>query len=172
MKEKELVRFGVSMPQDLAEQFDGFITEQGYGNRSEAIRDLVRKVLLQPERLSAAETVAGTVVIVYDHHVSDLSKQLTELQHEYHHDIISTMHVHLNHEQCLEIVVVQGAYGRLRLLTDSIQVLRGVSYAELSVSHIEVAGTAHRHSSRQEGHDHGHAHGHRHGKAENVENAE
>jgi CopG family nickel-responsive transcriptional regulator len=156
MKEKELVRFGVSMPQELAEQFDGFIAEQGYGNRSEAIRDLVRKVLLQPDRLPTTETVAGTVVIVYDHHVSDLSKQLTELQHEYHHDIISTMHVHLNHEQCLEIVVVQGAYGRLRQLTDSIQVLRGVSYAELSVSHIEASGEAHRHSRDLHGHRHNH----------------
>lgn len=153
MKEKELVRFGVSMPQDLVERFDGFIGEQGYGNRSEAIRDLVRKVLLQPERLRPDETVAGTVVIVYDHHVSDLSKQLTELQHHAHHDIISTMHVHLNHEQCLEIVVVQGAYGRLRTLTEAIQVLRGVTYAELSVSHIEPSGEAHRHRSPQ---DHGH----------------
>ncbi|MCI3920076.1 nickel-responsive transcriptional regulator NikR [Paenibacillus sp. TRM 82003] len=141
------------MPQELAERFDAFIGEQGYGNRSEAIRDLVRKVLLQPERLRPEETVAGTVVIVYDHHVSDLSKQLTELQHDYHHDIISTMHVHLNHEQCLEIVVVQGAYGRLRTLTESIQVLRGVAYAELSVSHMEASGEAHRH---RHAHDHEH----------------
>ncbi|TLS51319.1 nickel-responsive transcriptional regulator NikR [Paenibacillus antri] len=143
MKEKELVRFGVSMPQELVEQFDRVIAAQGYGNRSEAIRDLVRKELLQPDRLPPEEAVAGTVVIVYDHHVSDLSKQLTELQHDYHHDIISTMHVHLNHDQCLEIVVVKGAYGRLSRLTDAIRVLRGVAYAQLSVSHIEPAGHGH-----------------------------
>jgi len=153
-KEKELVRFGVSMPQDLIERFDRVIAEQGYGNRSEAIRDLVRKELLQPERLPAASAVAGTVVIVYDHHVSDLSKQLTELQHDYHHDIISTMHVHLNHDQCLEIVVVKGAYGRLFRMTEAIRVLRGVTYAELSVSHIEGEGGGHAH-----GHGHGHGHG-------------
>ncbi len=143
MKEKELVRFGVSMPQELVEQFDRVIAAQGYGNRSEAIRDLVRKALLQPDRLPPEEAVAGTVVIVYDHHVSDLSKQLTELQHDYHHDIISTMHVHLNHDQCLEIVVVKGAYGRLSRLTDAIRVLRGVAYAQLSVSHIEPAAHEH-----------------------------
>jgi len=148
MKEKELVRFGVSMPQELVERFDRVIAERGYGNRSEAIRDLVRKELLQPDRLAPSAAVAGTVVIVYDHHVSDLSQQLTELQHDYHHDIVSTMHVHLNHEQCLEIVVVKGAYGRLRQLTEAIRSLRGVTYAELSVSHIETAahGGGHGHS--------------------------
>src|SRR5690606_21569546 len=81
MKDNELVRFGVSMPHDLAEQFDRLIEVQGYGSRSEAIRDLVRKELLRPERLSPSEEVAGTIVIVYDHHVSDVSKQMTELQH-------------------------------------------------------------------------------------------
>jgi CopG family nickel-responsive transcriptional regulator len=145
MKEKDLVRFGVSMPQELVEQFDRVIAEQGYGSRSEAIRDLVRNRLLQPDLLPPTEAVAGTVVIVYDHHVSDLSKGLTELQHEYHRDIISTMHVHLNHDQCLEIVVVKGAYGRLSRLTDAIRVLRGVSYAQLSVSHIEPASHDHAH---------------------------
>ena len=146
-KDKELVRFGVSMPQELIEEFDAFISKQGYGNRSEAIRDLVRKVLIQPEKIAPEEHVAGTIVIVYDHHFTDLPNYLMDLQHYYHHEIISTMHVHLNHDQCLEIVVVKGAYGRLRQLTEAIRVMRGVSYAELSVSHIEAG-------------DHGHVHAH------------
>jgi len=160
MKEKELVRFGVSMPQELVDRFDRFIAEQGYGNRSEAIRDLVRKELLQPERLAPTERVAGTVVIVYDHHVPDLSQQLTVLQHDFHRDIISTMHVHLNHDQCLEIIVVQGAYERLRQLTEAIRVQRGVFYAELSVSHIGTAGAeaGHGHDDRRHGHGHDRSH--------------
>jgi CopG family nickel-responsive transcriptional regulator len=132
-----LTRFGVSMPEELVTRFDQMITEQGYDNRSEAIRDLIRKALLEPNRITASESVAGTIVMVYDHHVRDLPITLMELQHGFHHDIISTMHIHLNHDQCLEILVVRGQIQRLRELTNLIHVQKGVIYAELSVTHIE-----------------------------------
>lgn len=147
MSDKDaLVRFGISMPQSLIEQYDQLIALQGYDNRSEAIRDLVRKALLVNSSMQEEETVAGTIVMVYDHHVSDLPITLTELQHDYHHEIISTMHIHLNHQQCLEILVVRGKVRLLRTLQQRIQVLKGVSYAELSVTHVDEA------------HGHGHPH--------------
>jgi len=137
MKEKDtLIRFGVSMPEELVKQFDERIAEQGYTNRSEAIRDLVRKSLLDSEWTKSDQVVAGTIVMVYDHHISNLPLYLMELQHKFHHEIISTMHVHLNHDQCLEILVVKGPLQRLRNLHQMIQIQKGVAYAELSVSHL------------------------------------
>lgn len=147
MSEKEaLVRFGISMPQSLIEQYDKLIATQGYDNRSEAIRDLTRKALLASSSMQPDETVAGTIVMVYDHHISDLPITLMELQHDYHHAIISTMHIHLNHQQCLEILVVRGKVQKLRELQQRIQVLKGVGYAELSVTHVDEHGHTHSHS--------------------------
>lgn len=154
MSDKDnLVRFGISMPQSLIEQFDRLIALQGYDNRSEAIRDLTRKALLTSSSMQPNEMVAGTIVMVYDHEIRDLPITLMELQHDYHHAIISTMHIHLNHQQCLEILVVRGEVEKLRELQQRIQVLKGVGYAELSVTHVDE------HSSSQ---NHGHHHGHHH----------
>ncbi len=138
MQNDELARFGVSIPNELLAQFDTMIHNQGYHNRSEAIRDLIRKSLLQPSQFPESQMVAGTIVMVYDHHVSELPISLTELQHDYHHQIISTMHIHLNHHQCLEILVVRGEMRRLRELSDHIRVLKGILYTELSVTHIDI----------------------------------
>ena len=151
MAEKdELTRFGVSFPAPLIEQFDQYIEDQGYTNRSAAIRDLVRRSLLEPSRLRSDELVAGTIVMVYDHHISELPMVLMELQHQFHHDIISTMHVHLNHAQCLEVIVVRGNVSNLRSLHQQIQVQNGVFYAELSVTYADDQGSSE--------HNHGHEH--------------
>jgi CopG family nickel-responsive transcriptional regulator len=170
MNEKEaLVRFGISMPQSLIEQFDSMIVNQGYDNRSEAVRDLVRRALLAPGHIQTEQMAAGTIVMVYDHHVSDLPIVLTELQHDYHQEINSTLHIHLNQHQCLEVIVVRGIVGRLRELQQRIQVLKGVGYTELSVTHVDERepghyghghgqGDEHRHGQ----HDHPHPHPHKH----------
>ncbi|PKQ90156.1 nickel-responsive transcriptional regulator NikR [Paenibacillus sp. BGI2013] len=175
MADKEdLTRFGVAFPTPLIEQFDQYIEEQGYKNRSEAFRDLVRKTLLQPSALQSEQDVAGTIVMVYDHHISDLPIRLMELQHEAHHDIISNMHVHLNHDQCLEVIAVRGNLGRLRHLHQQIQVQKGVLYAELSVTYVDELNKLAHAQSRQDGNpdqsldhhnqgagQHGHSHHHR-----------
>lgn len=151
MSDKEnLVRFGISMPQSLIEQYDRLIVLQGYDNRSEAIRDLTRKALLTSSSIQPDDTVAGTIVMVYDHHIRDLPITLMELQHNYHHAIISTMHIHLNHQQCLEILVVRGKVQKLRELQQRIQVLKGVGYAELSVTHVDEHGNSHEHPHAHE----------------------
>jgi CopG family nickel-responsive transcriptional regulator len=146
MIEKDsLSRFGVSMNQDLVDQFDKMIAKQGYGNRSEAIRDLVRKALIEPNRLQLTEVVAGTIVIVYDHHSIGLPSCLMDIQHSFHHEIVSTMHVHLNDHQCLEILVVRGILKKLNQLCQQIQVQKGVFYAELSVTHVDEHEAVHSH---------------------------
>lgn len=144
---EELIRFGVSFPEVLIGQFDRYIAGQGYTNRSEAIRDMARKAMLQPSQLRSEAVVAGTIVMVYDHHIQELPLLLMEIQHQFHHDIISTMHVHLNHAQCLEVIVVRGKLFRLRTLHQQIQVQKGVYYAELSVTHADEQGAEpHTHS--------------------------
>lgn len=159
----ELVRFGVSMPSELIQQFDLYISEQRYTNRSEAIRDLVRKAMLAPGRLLPDQLVAGTIVMVYDHHVSELPLVLMELQHDYHEQIISNMHVHLNHEQCLEIIAVRGRLDKLKELQEQIQVHRGVLYCELSVTYVDDDRGGHAgHTGREHEHKHGHGQEHRH----------
>ncbi|PZD96177.1 nickel-responsive transcriptional regulator NikR [Paenibacillus sambharensis] len=145
----ELTRFGVSFPAALIEQFDRYITEQGYHNRSEAIRDLARKALLEPSSLHSDDLVAGTIVLVYNHHVSELPLLLTDIQHHHHQDIISTMHIHLNHDQCLEVIVVKGALNSLRKLHQQIQVQKGVVYAELSVTYASAAAREDAHPALQ-----------------------
>lgn len=138
MAEKDdLIRFGVAFPAALIGQFDRYIAEEGYSNRSEAIRDLARRAMLEPARIAADAQVAGTIVMVYDHHVRELPLLLMDLQHRCHHAIISTMHVHLNHHQCLEVLIVRGQMAELRELHRQIQAQKGVDYAELSVTYAE-----------------------------------
>jgi CopG family nickel-responsive transcriptional regulator len=160
MEKDQLVRFGVSMPQKLIEQFDESIALQGYDNRSEAVRDLVRRSLLEPRRLDVSQHVAGTIVMVYDHHAADLPLYLMELQHNFHHEIISTMHIHLNHNQCLEVIVVRGVLEQLRKLHQQIQIQKGVLFADLSVTHID--DDSHPHHDHSHVHAKSHSDGHRH----------
>ncbi|WP_168120586.1 nickel-responsive transcriptional regulator NikR [Paenibacillus sp. HB172176] len=152
----ELVRFGVSFPAPLIEQFDHFIDEQGYTNRSEAIRDMARKAMLDSSGLGGDEYVAGTIVVVYDHHVRELPIVLMDIQHDFHHDIVSNMHVHLNHDQCLEVIVVRGQLTRLRKLHEQIQTQKGVAYAELSVTFAEQQPVDGSHFHAPHHHHHNH----------------
>ncbi|WP_413242640.1 nickel-responsive transcriptional regulator NikR [Paenibacillus sp. 1P07SE] len=149
-EKEEVIRFGVSFPAPLLERFDGYIEAQGYTNRSEAIRDMARRSILDATKMQDDEHVAGTIVMVYDHHVSELPLVLMELQHDHHDAIVSTMHVHLNHDQCLEVIVVRGKLSHLRRLKQQIQVQKGVIYAELSVTYADAG------SGDSGGHHHHH----------------
>jgi len=100
----EITRFGVSLPNSLLTNFDQLIQQKGYQNRSEAIRDLIRDRLVKQEWESNKETV-GAITIVYNHHTRELSKVLTDVQHEFYKAIISALHVHLDHHNCLEVLV-------------------------------------------------------------------
>ncbi len=124
----ELTRFGVSMEKDLCLNFDRFIEEHGFSNRSEAIRDLIREKL-SLERGSSEKRVMGTITIIYNHHTRNLSENVTDIQHRFQHNILFTNHVHITHEDCLEVIVVQGEERVLRDLTNRIGGLRGVAMA-------------------------------------------
>ena len=127
----ELSRFGISMDQRLLEQFDELTARKGYQNRSEAIRDLIRNTLVEDQWTRADEEAVGTVTLVYDHHTRDLADKLTEQQHDHHDLIIAALHAHLDHHNCLEVVVVKGRADEVRHLADSLIGTKGVKHGKL-----------------------------------------
>lgn len=128
-----LVRFSISLDESLLQKFDLRLQEQNYKNRSEAIRDLIRENLIEKEWAQNAE-VAGTITLVYDHHRRGLVQKLTALQHSYHHMIISTQHIHLDHDNCLEVIIVRGKARSLAQLTDNLKTVKGVKYGNLAMA--------------------------------------
>jgi len=129
-----LIRFGISIHEDLLERFDQQIVNRGYHNRSEAIRDLIRNHMVEVEWSDEHEEVAGTLTLVYNHHVKGLTDLLTELQHSYHDLIISTMHVHLDEHNCLEILVIKGKVKDAREVASRILGVKGVLHGKLSIT--------------------------------------
>jgi CopG family transcriptional regulator, nickel-responsive regulator len=127
-----LERLGVSMDGELLRQFDGRIAEAGYASRSEAIRDLVRDYLVRDQWQTESGTVVGTVTLVYDHHTRLLGDKLTDIQHDHHTDILCSTHVHLDHHNCLEIVVLAGPAPRIRALAEALISTRGVKHGALT----------------------------------------
>jgi CopG family nickel-responsive transcriptional regulator len=130
----ELTRFGISIDDRLLKRFDALIAEKGYGNRSEAIRDLIRGALVEEQWAREDEETVGTVTLVYDHHTRDLSDKLTEQQHSHHDAIVSALHVHLDAHNCLEVVVVKGKAGEVRRLADELIGTKGVKHGKLVMS--------------------------------------
>lgn len=128
-----LVRFGVSVEEELLGRFDRLIQKEAYPNRSEAIRDLIRRHLVQKEWKSNRE-VAGTITLVYDHHRRKLLNILTDIQHDYHHHIISTQHIHLDHDNCLEVVIVKGKPKEIEDLAHRLKSTKGVKCGSLSMA--------------------------------------
>ena len=129
----DLYRFGISLERKLIESFDRHIKARGYQSRSEALRDLIREELL---RKTTAEggLVAGAIVMTYDHHKRDLVNRLIDIQHDFHDLIISTQHVHLDHENCLEVIAVKGNAPEIEKLSSALKVLVGVKHLDLSLS--------------------------------------
>ncbi|MDD2466804.1 MAG: nickel-responsive transcriptional regulator NikR [Desulfobulbus sp.] len=128
-----LKRFSISLDEKLLDQFDNYIHPRGYSNRSEAVRDLIRKVLVNEEWEQDSEVV-GVVSLVYNHHQPQLQEKITELQHEYHHAITSSTHVHMDHHNCLEVTIVKGRASQVRELAEQLMALRGVKDGNLAMS--------------------------------------
>jgi len=128
-----VVRFGVSIDEGLLARFDREVVRRGYANRSEAIRDLIRERLVQ-EEWRRGEEVVGVITLVYDHRVRDIEARLTGIQHEHHREVLSTLHVHLDHERCLEVVAVKGEGGRIAELAAKLIGLRGVRHGRLTAT--------------------------------------
>jgi CopG family nickel-responsive transcriptional regulator len=119
------------MPPRLAESFDNVIRRKGYSNRSEAVRDIVRRFLVEEEWAEQSAEVVGTVTLVYDHHVHDLAEALTDLQHRSHNQVICSQHVHLDEHNCLETVVLRGEASAVKKIADQLIAARGVKHGQL-----------------------------------------
>ena len=127
----DAVRFGVSMDKALLKGFDELISKMGYTNRSEAIRDLIRERLVQQEWQATDKETVGTITLVYNHEVHELTETLTTLQHRYHTQIVSTMHIHLDKHNCLEVLIVRGKGKTIKKIADKLQSTKGVKHGKL-----------------------------------------
>lgn len=128
-----LVRFGVSLDDELLRKFDDYISQKNYTNRSEALRDLIREELVQKE-WDAGDDVAGAITLIYDHHRRTLLNKIISLQHDFQEIIISTQHVHLDHDNCLEIIAVRGRPQQVRRLAETLRSVKGIKHGTLSMS--------------------------------------
>lgn len=129
----ELKRFGISLPEKLLDQFDLLIRQKGYTNRSEALRDLIRDELVEREWEEGAEVV-GVIMLVFDHHGRELQNSITDLQHNHLTAIISSQHVHLDYDNCLEVIILKGRADQIQKLADLLKAQRGVKHCSLNMS--------------------------------------
>ena len=132
MEEEKTERFGISLPAELLEKFDKKIEEKMYSNRSEAIRDLIRESLVEDKWGDVAEQeVVGTLTLVYDHDKRGISDKLTDLQHEDHANVISSMHVHLDEHNCMETLVLRGSAKKVKEVSDRLISTKGVKHGDI-----------------------------------------
>jgi len=125
-----IIRFGISLDKELLAPFDRLCKEKKYANRSEAIRDLIRDGLVREEWVGVKGEVTGVITIVYDHHKRELVDTLMSVQHDHQGMIIASQHIHLNHDNCLEVIIVKGASGRTRELFSRLRSAKGVKHGE------------------------------------------
>ncbi|MGD0913872.1 MAG: nickel-responsive transcriptional regulator NikR [Terracidiphilus sp.] len=153
-----LSRIGIALDSDLLKRFDRSIQKRGYTNRSEAFRDLIRDRLVNERTAAPDATVVGTVTLIYDHHAHGITEKLTEVQHAHHDLVVSTSHAHLDHESCLEVLIVHGKSARVAQFADRLIGLKGVQHGRLVMTVPEHA--------IEHGHDGGparkHTHSHKH----------
>ena len=121
-------RIGISLDRKLLKQFDRLIREKGYANRSEAVRDLIRDKLVEEEWAAPAGETVATVLLVYEHDAMELSNKMTSLAHSEFHRIVSSMHVHMDHDNCLEIVILRGPGQEIKRLGEQLISMRGVKH--------------------------------------------
>ncbi|MDY0060462.1 MAG: nickel-responsive transcriptional regulator NikR [Myxococcota bacterium] len=128
-----LARFSISVESDLLEQFLALADKRSWRNRSEAIRDLMREALVR-EEWENDEEIVGTLTLVYDHHRRELGDRLTSIQHDHHELILSTLHVHLDHDNCLEVIAVRGRAAQVQQIADALLAVRGVKHGRLTAT--------------------------------------
>ena len=134
MKKETVSRFSISLPPWLLQQFDEISKEKGYDNRSLAIGDMMRDRLVEHRQKFGNEDIAGTITLVYDHHKQHVQAALTDIQHDHHEVIVSTVHVHLDHDNCLEVLVVRGKAAVVKKIADELISAKGVKHGKLTVT--------------------------------------
>jgi len=128
-----IFRFGISLPKELIDKFDKLIKQKNYTNRSKAFGDLIRQELIKRE-WQEGKKIAGAVVLIYEHHKRELLNKITDVQHDFQKVIISTQHIHLDHNNCLEILAVKGDPKEAQKLADTLKAIKGIKHATLSMS--------------------------------------
>ena len=134
MKKQTVSRLSVSLPPTLLEQLDRMVAEKSYVNRSLAIADMIRAHLVEHHQKYGDHEIAGTITLVYDHHKQHVQETLTNIQHDHHHVILSTVHVHLDHHNCLEVLLLRGRAGVIRRIADELIAAKGVKHGKLTVT--------------------------------------
>ncbi|MGE5647049.1 MAG: nickel-responsive transcriptional regulator NikR [Acidobacteriota bacterium] len=130
----ELSRIGVAIATDLLGKFDGLIDKRGYTNRSEAFRDLIRAELVRESSSRPTGRVVGSLTVVYDHHVRLLEEKLTELQHNHQRLILSVLHVHLDHDNCMEVIALRGPSAEVQDFAHQLSAVKGVKHSQLAIT--------------------------------------
>jgi len=128
---EKISRFGVSIEPELLKKFDILIEKEGYENRSEAIRDLIRKSLITTKHQNPESTAIGTLTMIYDHHSSNITDKLLKIQHDHTTEILTTTHIHIDHDNCLEVLILKGKTKNIQRLSDNIKSLKGIKHGEL-----------------------------------------
>ena len=128
----DIIRFGVSIDQDLLENYDRLIAERGYATRSEALRDLIREALIQQKvELNSKTQALGSLTLIYDHHASNLLEEMTHIQHNFHELILSVMHIHVSHHDCMELIALRGIVAEIVDLSNGLLSLKGIKNGKL-----------------------------------------
>jgi CopG family transcriptional regulator, nickel-responsive regulator len=130
----ELARIGIAITEDLLAEFDQLIAKRGYTNRSEAVRDLVRNELVNEISGSPNAEIYGTITLIYDHHARLLLDKLNDLQHRHFAAIMSSVHVHLDHDNCLEVILVRGKSSLVQNLANSLIATKGVKHGRFTLT--------------------------------------
>jgi CopG family nickel-responsive transcriptional regulator len=151
-----LTRIGIAIDSELLKRFDRSIEQSGYTNRSEAFRDLIRDRLVREKTSDPRAIVVGTITLIYDHHAHGIGEKLTEAQHENHDLVVSTMHAHLDHDSCLEVLMVHGTAARVTEFADRLIGLKGVQHGRL-VKTVPAHGLD---AGKKPAHKHTHSHSH------------
>jgi CopG family nickel-responsive transcriptional regulator len=131
---EKIVRFSTTIAPKLLEQFDKILEERGYANRSEGIRDLIRNFIVASEWEREEGEAVGSLTLLYDHDVRGVSDKLVELQHTHHTNILSSMHVHLDEHNCLEVLIIRGQAKEIRNISDALIASRGVKHGKLTMT--------------------------------------
>ena len=128
----ELIRFGISIDQELSEKFDRFVGERNYATRSEAIRDLIREALIQQKiEMKPESSALGSLTLVYDHHARNITQEMGAIQHRFHSLVLSVMHLHVSHDDCMEILALRGKVSEIVDLSNALLSLKGIKNGKL-----------------------------------------
>lgn len=128
---EKITRFGVSIEPNLLNKFDNIIKKEGYQNRSEAIRDLIRNKCISTKKCNPESNAIGTLTMIYDHHTGHLTEKLLKIQHDNTSEILATTHIHIDHDNCLEVLILKGKTAQIQQLADNIKSMKGIKHGEL-----------------------------------------